>query len=96
VALEPYDLTVSTEDLLTRLKQAIWFNDEPLAHASDLHIGAISEFAKQRVKVLLSGEGGDENLGGYVRYLPLRHPALLRISRPVLSRLLLRSDSTQG
>jgi asparagine synthase (glutamine-hydrolysing) len=27
--------------------------------------------------VLLSGEGADETLGGYVRYSPLRHPTLL-------------------
>jgi asparagine synthase (glutamine-hydrolysing) len=31
--------------------------------------------------VLLSGEGADETLGGYVRYQPLRHPALLRLAR---------------
>jgi len=34
--------------------------------------------------VLLSGEGADETLGGYVRYRPLRLAALLDTARPLL------------
>lgn len=79
--LAHHELNVPAGDLLGRLRRASWFNDEPLAHYSDLHIGAISEYAKPRVTVLLSGEGSDETLGGYVRYWPLRHPALLRAAR---------------
>jgi asparagine synthase (glutamine-hydrolysing) len=79
--LEHHELNVPASDLLPRLEQASWFNDEPLAHYSDLHIGAISEYAKPRVTVLLSGEGSDETLGGYVRYWPLRHPTLLGVAR---------------
>ena len=44
--LQRFELTVSHEELLARLRRACWLNDEPLAHASDLHIGAISQFAK--------------------------------------------------
>lgn len=82
--LEYHELTVSQEELMRRLQDASWYNDEPLAHASDPHLGAISLYAKPRVTVLLSGEGSDETLGGYVRYRPLRHPALLKIARPIL------------
>jgi hypothetical protein len=46
-------------------------------HGNDLHILAISRFAKPLVTVLLSGEGADEILGGYVRYRPLLHHRLL-------------------
>jgi asparagine synthase (glutamine-hydrolysing) len=70
------------------LNQACWYNDEPLAHASDAHLLAISRHAKPRVTVLLSGEGADETLGGYVRYRPLRYPSLLatiRLALPGLS-----------
>jgi asparagine synthase (glutamine-hydrolysing) len=82
--LEPHELTVSPGDLLSLLGTASWLNDEPLAHGNDLHLLSISRYAKPRVTVLLSGEGGDETLGGYVRYQPLRHPFLLNASRPIL------------
>ena len=82
--LTRHELTVSNEELFARLRRACWLNDEPLAHASDLHIGAISQFAKSRVTVLLSGEGADETLGGYVRYRPLRHPAVIAAVRAFL------------
>jgi asparagine synthase (glutamine-hydrolysing) len=82
--LDYRELRVKDDDLLARIEQASWFNDEPLAHGNDIHLLAISEFAKSRVTVLLSGEGADETLGGYVRYKPLQHPMLLNAARPVL------------
>ncbi|MDX2041236.1 MAG: asparagine synthase (glutamine-hydrolyzing) [Acidobacteriota bacterium] len=82
--LDYRELRVKDDDLLSRIEQASWFNDEPLAHGNDIHLLAISEFAKSRVTVLLSGEGADETLGGYVRYKPLQHPMLLNAARPVL------------
>ena len=85
--LDYHELVVSPEDLVSGLHAASYLNDEPVAHASDLHLLAISRYAKPRVTVLLSGEGGDETLGGYVRYRPLRHPALLGASRPFLPAL---------
>lgn len=79
--LEWYDLTVPDTQLLDLLREASHFNDEPLAHGNDLHILAISRYARQRVTVLLSGEGGDETLGGYVRYQPLRFPRALELGQ---------------
>ncbi|HMC82379.1 MAG TPA: asparagine synthase (glutamine-hydrolyzing) [Candidatus Polarisedimenticolia bacterium] len=82
--LDYHQLVVSPEELMGRLSRASWLNDEPVAHASDLHLLAISEYAKPRVTVLLSGEGGDETLGGYTRYRPLRFPPLLDAARFIL------------
>jgi len=79
--LERHEMTIPDEELLGRLRHSSWLNDEPMAHYSDLHIGAISAYAKPRVTVLLSGEGSDETLGGYVRYWPLRYPAMLTAAR---------------
>jgi asparagine synthase (glutamine-hydrolysing) len=79
-----HELVVPPGELLERLSEASWFNDEPIAHASDLHLLAISRYAKPRVTVLLSGEGGDELLGGYVRYQPLRYPRLLAAASHVV------------
>ncbi|MEP7338512.1 MAG: asparagine synthase (glutamine-hydrolyzing) [Acidobacteriota bacterium] len=81
------ELRIDSSGMLARLQQASWLNDEPLAHGSDLYLLAISEYAKPKVTVLLSGEGADETLGGYVRYQPLQHPALLKLARPVLPSL---------
>lgn len=46
--------------------------DEPLVHLNDPQILAISGMAKNHVKALLSGEGADEFMGGYVRYKVFR------------------------
>jgi len=81
------ELKIPPDRLLDRMERASWLNDEPLGHASDIHLGAIAELAKPHVTVLLSGEGADELLGGYVRYEPLRHPTLVRGLRPLLSPL---------
>jgi asparagine synthase (glutamine-hydrolysing) len=85
--LAGHELTLTPSEVAARLPYASWLNDEPLAHASDVHLGAIAQYAKPEVTVLLSGEGADELLGGYVRYVPLRFAPLLRAGRPLLSRL---------
>ncbi len=82
--LEHHEMTLSADDLAERLVRGSWLRDEPLAHASDLHIWAISQYAKPRVTVLLSGEGADETMGGYLRYRPLRVSGLLAGARPLL------------
>ena len=85
--LDYHELIVEPDDLLSWLHKSSWMCDEPLTHANNIHLWAISQYAKPRVTVLLSGEGSDETLGGYVRYQPLRYPMLLSAARPVLPRL---------
>ena len=85
--LQYHELRVDPANLLPMLRRASRLNDEPLVHGNDLYLLAISEYARPRVTVLLSGEGGDETLGGYVRYRPLRFPRALRLARPVFPAL---------
>ncbi|MDT7041558.1 asparagine synthase (glutamine-hydrolyzing) [Candidatus Nitronereus thalassa] len=82
--LDHHELFLSPQELLPLLFNGSRLNDEPLVHGNDLHLWRISQMAKDRVTVLLSGEGSDELLGGYVRYQPLRSPWLLNAARPVL------------
>jgi asparagine synthase (glutamine-hydrolysing) len=46
--------------------------DEPLADASIIPTHLLARFARQKVKVILSGEGADELFGGYPTYFGSR------------------------
>ncbi len=59
---------VSAQDALARLSGILGGMDEPLADASILPTRLVSELAREHVKVVLSGDGGDELLGGYTRH----------------------------
>jgi asparagine synthase (glutamine-hydrolysing) len=50
------------------LGRLIWNHDEPLAHPNSVLIALLSEFARQHVTVVLTGEGADEIFGGYPRH----------------------------
>ena len=74
-----HSIQLDKKDLFDKLLQSTYLLDEPLTHLSEPHILAVSQLAKTKVKVLLSGEGADELMGGYVRYKALKNPSLLNI-----------------
>jgi asparagine synthase (glutamine-hydrolysing) len=63
------ELFASRHDALAHLPRLLWHMDEPLGDSSLIPNFLISGFAAARVKVCLSGLGGDELFGGYARYL---------------------------
>lgn len=63
--------TIQQEPLefAAHLEQIVWHLDQPCAGAAAIPLYFVSRLAKQHVKVLFSGEGGDELFVGYPRYL---------------------------
>ncbi len=68
-ATDHHEIVVSPEMFFERLPDLVWHEDEPLAHPSSVALNFVSELAAKHVKVVLSGEGSDETLGGYARYM---------------------------
>ena len=62
VKIDPFHMLAGLEDMVYQL-------DEPLADLASLNVFFISRFARsQGIKVLLSGNGGDELFSGYRRH----------------------------
>lgn len=56
------------QDFLELIPKLPFIFDEPLGDIAALPTVLLSAIAKQNVKVCMSGEGGDEIAGGYVKY----------------------------
>ncbi len=66
-------------DALSVLKKIVWHLDEPFADASAIPTYYVSQMARRKVTVALSGDGGDETFAGYVnRYYMNRVEANIR------------------
>jgi len=65
-------------DVVSLLPKLLWHMDEPLADTAFITTYLVSEFAREDVKVILSGVGGDELFGGYRRYLGNHYAERLR------------------
>ena len=65
---EHREVLVSREDFFSALPRLIWHEDEPVAWPSSVALFFVAELAREHVKVVLTGEGSDETLGGYSRY----------------------------
>ena len=69
------DLIVEPEDL-DHLSACVWHQEDPVGDAIVVPLYLLSRMARERVKVVLTGEGADELLGGYIH-----HSAVIRAAR---------------
>jgi|SRR5579872_1019426 len=101
-----YELSISPSEFAEFLPGYVWHMEEPVCEPPAVALYYISKLATQHVKVLISGEGGDEAFAGYENYRnlfwfehfkailgPLRKPAAAvttSLGRRLNSRALLK------
>ncbi len=63
-----HEVRVSKDQFFAALPLLTWHEDEPLVWTSSVPLYFVAKLARESVKVVLSGEGGDETMAGYLRY----------------------------
>jgi asparagine synthase (glutamine-hydrolysing) len=63
-----HDMTITASDFAAFLPRYVWHMEEPVCEPPAVALYYVSKFARNYVKVLLSGEGGDEAFAGYDNY----------------------------
>lgn len=98
IGMEHHAVTIGFDDFLGMVHKCIRIVEEPLATTSLVPMFWLAELAARQVKVVLTGQGADEPLGGYGRYqgellrswLPRRAVSAVR---PLVHRLGVRNDA---
>ena len=80
-----HELEVSVDQVIALLPELVRFRDAPVAEPSDIPIYLLAKESRKTVKMVLTGEGSDEILGGYPKHVYERYagsyqqlPGLLR------------------
>lgn len=63
-----HETTISSKDFLDFLPRYVWHMEEPVCEPPAVALHYVSKLARNYVKVLISGEGGDEAFAGYPNY----------------------------
>src|SRR6266699_2447716 len=68
IGAEAHEVILGPDDFFASLPRLIWHEDEPLVWPSSVALFFVSRLASEKVKVVLTGEGGDELFAGYLKY----------------------------
>lgn len=95
-----HEVRLSREEFFRNLPQMIWHEDEPIVWPSSVSLYSVARLARERVTVVLTGEGSDETLAGYTRYawtlLNSRMDNVYRSVAPSVLRNLVRKTIEAG
>src|SRR5437879_4393054 len=95
-----HEVRLSRQEFFDSLPKLIWHEDEPIVWPSSVSLYSVARLARERVTVVLTGEGSDETLAGYTRYawtlLNSRMDRVYRSIAPSALRDLLRRGIAAG
>jgi len=95
-----HEVSLSREEFFQALPQLIWHEDEPIVWPSSVSLYFVARLARERVTVVLTGEGSDETLAGYTRYpwtlLNSRIDDVYRSMVPAFGRKMVRRGIHKG
>ena len=91
-----HEMTISATEFLDCMPKYVWHMEEPVCEPPAVALYCVSRLAKDYVKVLISGEGGDEAFGGYPNYRNLLWLERVKTACKPLNRLLSSATSFLG
>lgn len=68
IGTDHHDVVISMDDFFNALPRLVWHEDEPISWPSSVSLYFVARLAAEQVKVVLTGEGSDEEFAGYARY----------------------------
>jgi asparagine synthase (glutamine-hydrolysing) len=68
IGSEHHEVRLNRDEFFQNLPRLIWHEDEPIVWPSSVALYSVARLARERVTVVLTGEGSDETLAGYTRY----------------------------
>lgn len=74
-----HEVLLTAEHLVDLSEKVVWHLDQPIGDQATMANYMVSNLASQHVKMVLTGEGGDELFGGYARYLGERFSPMFKI-----------------
>ena len=70
--------TVAPSDFNSTIERVTFHYDEPFGDSSAIPVYYVSKFAAKEVKMVLTGDGGDEILSGYTSYQGIKLSEIIR------------------
>lgn len=83
-----HSFKISARDFLDHAENVLWHMDQPISDHATVATYMLANLARQQVKMVLTGEGGDELFAGYARYEGERFSYLSKAVPAPLGRLL--------
>ncbi len=96
-ATDHHEVMIGPDDFVTLAEKVVWHLDQPIGDEACLANYMVAELASRHVKMVLTGEGGDELFAGYARYVGEQFSTLARgVPGPARSLVLAAAGKVPG